>query len=76
MKEVLSEHAVSYEYMDITSNITILKAFLKIRDTSEAHRMARETHRVGVPCIVADDQVYITESTESVEALISAGKLS
>lgn len=52
-----------------------LKRFLKIRDTSEVHQAARERHSVGIPCMLVDDKVFITETTESIEKLISDGEL-
>ncbi len=36
-----------------------LRAFLKIRDTSDAHAIVREKHTVGVPTLLIDDEVYL-----------------
>lgn len=74
MKEALSQKGIKFAYADITSSILLLKKFLKVRDTSEAHRAVREQHSVGIPCIVVEDKVFIVETTEYLEELIEAGE--
>ena len=59
--------------MDISSSMIALKKFLTIRDTSPTHESVREKHSVGIPCLVIDDNIYITETTDSVEQLIKEG---
>ena len=73
MKEVLSQNNVRFAYMDISSSMIALKKFLKIRDTSPTHDEVRAKHSVGIPCLVIDDNVYITETTESIEKLLNEG---
>lgn len=46
-----------------------LRAFLKIRDTSEAHAPVREKHTIGVPTLLIDDEVYLA-NPQLVEELI------
>ena len=75
MKEFLSEKNIKFGYIDICTSMVSLKRFLKIRDTSEVHREAREKHSVGIPCMLIDDKVFITETPESVEKLIQDGEL-
>lgn len=70
MKEVLSENHVAYLYVDICESVGKLKNFLKVRDISEAHREVRKTHRVGIPCLVVDEQAMLVESPEHMRKLI------
>lgn len=71
MKEVLSEKKVTYLYVDICESVGRLKTFLKVRDTSEAHREARETsHRAGIPCLMVDGEVILIDGPEHMERLI------
>lgn len=71
MKEVLSEKNVKYLYVDICESVGRLKTFLKVRDTSEAHREARETsHRAGIPCLMVDGEVILVDGPEHMESLI------
>ena len=75
MKEFLSEKNIKFGYVDICTSMMSLKRFLKIRDTSEVHQAARDRHSVGIPCMLVDDQVFITETIEAVEQLIQDGRL-
>lgn len=70
VKEVLSENQIKYLYVDICESVGKLKSFLKIRDTSEAHKVAREEHRAGIPCLVIDDNVILVEGAEHTKKLI------
>ena len=47
-----------------------LKEFLTIRDTSDAHKVVREKHSVGIPCVVVHDRVYITEQLDVLERIL------
>lgn len=51
-----------------------LRAFLKIRDTSDVHAVAREKHTIGLPTLVIDDKVYIP-TPEQVQELIDTYQL-
>ena len=70
MKEVLSQKNVRYAYVEITAGIGPLRQFMKIRDTAEVYAPIRESHRVGIPCLVVDDVPYIVEGPEHAEKLI------
>ncbi|MEF9982912.1 MAG: hypothetical protein RSD67_01285 [Oscillospiraceae bacterium] len=75
MKELLSEKAIKYAYVDICSSVGSLKIFMKIRDTSTAHERVREKHTVGIPCLQIDDDFYVIRSVEHLEELISEHNL-
>lgn len=70
MKEVLSENNVKYAYVDICESVGSLKKYLKIRDTSETHAGARESHAAGIPTLVIDDQVFIVHGPDHAKQLI------
>ncbi len=70
MKEVLSENGVQYMYVDICESVGKLKSFLKIRDTSDAHKEVRKEHRAGIPCLVIDDEVILVEGADHARHLI------
>ena len=75
MKEVLSQSNVQYLYVDICESIGRLKSFLRVRDTSEAHREAREKHQAGIPCLAVDDQVILVKNVEHMRELIEEYQL-
>jgi glutaredoxin-related protein len=70
VKDLLMEKQVKFIYIDITSNMTRLQSFLKIRDTSPAFDSLRGGKRIGIPCLQAGDAVYIIESPEHATRLI------
>ena len=70
MKEVLSENNIKYMYVDICESVGKLKQFLKIRDTEDAFQEVREQHKVGVPCIVIDDETIVIQNPDHVRQLI------
>ena len=76
VKEALSQNNIVFDYIDISASIMNLKKFLRIRDISDAHEEVRKKHSVGVPCIMAGDQIYIAETPAYVEKLIEEGKIS
>ena len=41
--------------MEITASTDNLREFLKLRDTREELRQAREEGRIGIPCFVRED---------------------
>ena len=55
MKEVLSENNIKYAYVDVCEGVGKLKMFLTLRDTREEFAQVRQEHRVGIPCLVIDD---------------------
>ena len=44
--------------------------FLKLRDTEDAFQEVREQHKVGVPCIVIDDETIVIQNPDHVRQLI------
>ena len=70
MKEVLSQSGVPYVYVDICEQVANLRAFLMIRDTSEAHAPVREAHTIGIPTLVVDDQVMLVQGPDHARQLI------
>ena len=70
MKEALSHCGIPFEYTDIGSSMQALKEFLAIRDTSDAHKIVREKHSVGIPCVVVRDRVYIAEQLDVLERIL------
>lgn len=70
MKEVLSQNEIKYMYVDVCESVGKLKSFLTIRDTADAYAEVREVHRVGIPCIVIDDDVILLDGPEHMQRLI------
>lgn len=55
MKEALSQTGIEFAYVDITSGMMPLKRFLKYRDSRHEFDEIREKNRVGLPCIVVQN---------------------
>lgn len=55
MKEALSQTGIEFAYVDITSGMMPLKRFLKYRDSRREFDEIREKNRVGLPCIVVQN---------------------
>lgn len=55
MKEALSEAGIKFVYFDISSGMLPLKKFLKYRDERPEFAPIKEAGRVGLPCIVVED---------------------
>ena len=70
MKEALSHLEIPFEYYDICSSMQTLKQFLEVRDTSDTHKIVREIHSVGIPCLVVHDHVYIAEQLDVLETIL------
>ncbi len=64
MKEALSAKNIEFQFIDIFENPMNMKKFLKIRDTSEEHREARENHYIGIPCLLCDGKVILPHGPE------------
>lgn len=56
MKEALSQTGIEFAYVDITSGMMPLKRFLKYRDSRREFDEIREKNRVGLPCIVVQNE--------------------
>ena len=50
--EHLNSRQVQYELLDIQKDISVLKEFLKIRDTQKEFEPIREDGYIGIPCLV------------------------
>jgi glutaredoxin-related protein len=48
----LDNAGISYEFLDISSDLRSLKALLVLRDTLSVFEDLRGTERIGIPCIV------------------------
>ncbi len=70
MKAVLSENHVRFEYADITKSMLALKAFLVIRDTSDAYRDIRGKRSIGIPMLLVDNVPYLISGPEHMQELI------
>ena len=55
----LDEAGVAYEYLDFSEELKNLKEFLKIRDGNPLFDDLRAEGKIGIPCIVREDE-YIT----------------
>lgn len=54
LKEI-SANDLQYYFIDITENVTNMKRFLKLRDTSDLFLDVREQHTIGIPFFQFDD---------------------
>ena len=72
MKAVLSENEVKFEYMDITKSMLALKAFLVIRDTSDAYRELRGKRTIGIPMLMVDNVPYVLSGEDHARTLIES----
>ena len=50
----LDVNGISYEFLDISSDLRNLKSLLVLRDTDPAFAEIRGTERIGIPCILED----------------------
>ncbi len=53
-----------YEFIEITETIDNLRAFLKLRDTREELKEAKEAGRIGIPCFVREDGSITLEAQD------------
>ena len=51
----LDEAGVVYEYLDFSADLKNLKEFLKIRDGNPLFDELRAEGKIGIPCIVRED---------------------
>ena len=75
MKEVLSENNIKYAYVDVCEGVGKLKMFLILRDTREEFAQVRQEHRVGIPCLVIDDDVILMQGADHMRQLIDEYQL-
>ena len=55
-KRDLNAAGVEYLYLNISENLLFLKKFLKLRDENEMFVDIRKSGKIGIPCIVRDDE--------------------
>lgn len=55
----------NFEIVDIGSHVMYLKEFLKLRDSNDAFKQARENNSIGIPCFLREDGI-VTLSAEDV----------
>ncbi len=53
-EKAFAEKNITYEYRDITENLSYLKEFLAIRDKSPVFDEIRSLKGIGIPCIIED----------------------
>ena len=55
-KELFGEKGFEgFQFVEITESTDNLRAFLKLRDTREELREAKEAGRIGIPCFVREE---------------------
>ena len=69
-KAVLEENNIKFLFVDVCESVGKLKMFLKLRDTEDAFQEVRKQHKVGVPCIVIDDETIVSQNPDHVRQLI------
>ena len=57
----LSCAGIEFKFMDFSDDISNLKEFLKIRDSSPLFENIRNSGRIGIPCLVKDDGTIFLE---------------
>ena len=55
-REDLDRAEVEYEYLDFADSTKVLKEFLKIRDGNPLFDDLRAEGKIGIPCIVREDE--------------------
>ena len=55
-RKELDEAGVVYEYLDFSEELKNLKEFLKIRDGNPLFDDLRAEGKIGIPCIVREDE--------------------
>jgi glutaredoxin-related protein len=64
--EVLEAQEIKFQFLDITTDLSHLKAFLQIRDTSPLFDAVRDAGGIGIPCFEKENG----EITLDVEDLV------
>ncbi len=65
-KALFEEKEIPYEFVDITENVTNLRAFLHFRDTLPMFDDIRKEGRIGIPFFVDGERMTLDE-TEAME---------
>jgi len=68
-KEILDSNEIHYGYIEITAQLGGLKRFLELRDTRPEFDSFKEEGKVGIPCIVVDDNTFYFKVPEDLDLL-------
>ena len=60
----LDEAGVAYEYLDFSEELKNLKEVLKIRDGNPLFEELRAEGKIGIPCIVREDETITLDWEE------------
>ena len=60
-RKELDQAGVAYEFLDFADNLMNLKTFLSLRDKDSQFSKIRETGKIGIPCIVDDDDKILLD---------------
>lgn len=63
-REDLDKAGVEYEYLDFSDDLRNLKVFLTIRDSSELFAGTKAEGKIGIPCIVREDETVTLDWEE------------
>ena len=68
-KEILDASGIHYGYIEITAQLGGLKRFLELRDTRPEFEPSKKEGKVGIPCIVVDDETFYFKLPENLDVL-------
>lgn len=54
-KAAFEEKGIAFEFHDFREELSALKEFLKIRDSSPLFDEIKKEGRIGIPCIIRED---------------------
>ncbi len=60
----LAEAAVEFEFCDFADSLQNLKDFLKLRDSSNLFDDLRAAGKIGIPCILREDETITLDWQE------------
>lgn len=60
----LDKAGVEYEYLDFSENLRNLKEFLVIRDNNDRFTKIKAEGKIGIPCIVREDETVTLDWEE------------
>ncbi len=60
-RKELDQAGVAYEFLDFADNLMNLKTFLSLRDKDSQFSKIRETGKIGIPCIIDDDDKILLD---------------
>ena len=55
-RAAFDEHGIVYTFLDFNDSLLHLKEFLPIRDHDLLFQNVKKTGRIGIPCIVTEDE--------------------